>query len=224
MADPRFFADQLDGEDITYLAERYDFTEDFVEQLDDKGWCELLGCGVDELPFYLFDEATFDEYLAEEAENYEASLADDFGSFDDYDPDNPEQGLFDLSDYLERQARQEMRSPNITSFPRPYQTSPAPVAKTVTKYLPGERVRHTKFGDGTVVTAKYKGKDQRLVIRFDRDKHRTHSLIPLSPNLSKLPSKKVTVARKASNPYSSPSAFSRKVSAERVTHHYELVN
>jgi len=113
MTDPRLIANQLDTGDIKHLAERYDFTQDFVRGLNDHEWSELLGCGLNELPFYLFDDDTFDTYLEDFAD---LGDADDF-----YDEDNPVEGSFDLSEVIERQ----LREPAIASAPMP---KPIPIS------------------------------------------------------------------------------------------------
>lgn len=144
MSDNRHYASQLDEVDIGFLAERYGFSVDFIRGLNDTDWLDLLGCGEDELPFYLFDEEDFDEYLADLNEG------DDF-----YDEDNPVQGLFDLNYVLERQ----LNEPAIASAPAPKGVS------------------------------------------------------------------KVSQMRPTPRPsqYSSPSRFSRKTVASKITHHFELV-
>ena len=119
MSDNRFFyARQLDEADIVYLAKRYDFTLDFVRGLNDAEWCDLLGCGKDELPFYLFDEETFDDFL---------SGMDTIEVDDNFDADDFEDGLFDLNYEIERQ----LNEPSITSVPasRP-KARPAPQVST----------------------------------------------------------------------------------------------
>ena len=109
MTEKRFYAEQLDEADIAYLAHRYDFDADFVRGLNDDDWSSLLGCGLDELPFYLFDEDTFDEYLAERQD-----LADDYDFGDDDGG-----GLFDLNYEIERQLSQPALAPTPPTNYRP---------------------------------------------------------------------------------------------------------
>jgi len=105
MGDTLFYSRQLDEADVVYLAERYDFEVDFIRGLRDADWCDLLGCSSEELPFYLFDEDTFDEYLAG-MDTIEVD--DDFGGGDEF-----EDGLFDLNYEIERQ----LNEPSVTSAP-----------------------------------------------------------------------------------------------------------
>ena len=48
-----------------------------------------------------------------------------------------------------------------------FESGKQPTAVDMSDFLPGDRVRHRKFGDGTVVSSQSFGKDAILVIDFD---------------------------------------------------------
>jgi hypothetical protein len=70
----------LDNEDISYLSKRYLIQESQVRGMNDKEWCEFLGCQIEDLPFYLFEECDdFSLYeLNEYEENRPAQVVDIF--------------------------------------------------------------------------------------------------------------------------------------------------
>jgi hypothetical protein len=120
MSDKFLYARQLDEADIHYLATRYDFTHDFIRGLSDADWCDLLGCGHDELPFYLFDENTFDDYLSG-LDTIEVD--DDFGGGDE---DEDGDGFFDLNYFVEKELTERPVSSFTPPASRP-KAKPAPV-------------------------------------------------------------------------------------------------
>lgn len=111
----RKFADQLTVDDLAFLGVRYNMAEEFLSAFTDGEWAEFLGCSIEELPFYLFDESAFDKYLADSAfERVDPTVGfDDFDPDNPYDHDHPDNGRFDLSDYLERQYQQELAEGRI---------------------------------------------------------------------------------------------------------------
>lgn len=62
----RLFVAMLGDEDYAYLAAHYDMTESTMREWNDTEWCEFLGCGTDELPYYLLGDDTI--YVEQEDE------------------------------------------------------------------------------------------------------------------------------------------------------------
>ena len=56
----RRYADLLSNQDIDYLASVYDMDSGFIRGMDDAEWCQFIGCDVDDLAYYLFDDELFD--------------------------------------------------------------------------------------------------------------------------------------------------------------------
>ena len=77
----------LDNEDIAYLSKRYLIQESQARGMNDKAWCEFLGCQAEDLPFYLLEEC--DDYSLYELNEYEESLSAqvvDIFEHSDYQP------------------------------------------------------------------------------------------------------------------------------------------
>jgi len=126
-AEKDFYSKQLDDADIAFLANKYQFEIDFTRGLTDADWANLLGCGESELPFYLFDEETFDEYLA--------STVDYFVDEDYYFADDSDDIGFDIDYEIERQLNQ----PKVVSSPL------TTVAKATAKPTPKVAVKANPY-------------------------------------------------------------------------------
>lgn len=127
----RRYADLLIETDIKYLAKVFELPEDTVRGFIDSEWCEFFGCEIDELAYYLLED---DVHIHSEPFTSipDETAFDDLEGIDDYGT------LFDIEDYLARQADEPPFAPLPKRQPAKKPATKKPVQKKVavstTKY------------------------------------------------------------------------------------------
>jgi len=106
MSNRRTIADQICEDDVAYLANAYDLDQATVRGFNDADWCDFLGCGMYELPYYLFDENS-PAFVEDFDGDARADINDDFA----FDQDS----LFSIDHFIEEEI---MRQPVPTTKPK----------------------------------------------------------------------------------------------------------
>lgn len=130
MSDLNKISELLTEDDYIYLSAAYDLDIDMVRGMNDADWCQFVGCGMTELPYYLFEDGEpmgEVEFLADEVA---------FDEIEDF-----EDTLFDLEAYLQDHAGDEpLPQAKVNSKPKvavkPITTSYSRPSKFASKAAP----------------------------------------------------------------------------------------
>jgi DNA helicase-2/ATP-dependent DNA helicase PcrA len=71
---------------------------------------------------------------------------------------------------------------------RAWSAPPAPeeLSQDAPRYVVGERVRHRRFGDGSILELAGRGKDLKVRVQFDDEEHGTKQLVAAYAGLERV--------------------------------------
>jgi len=125
----RRYADLLIETDVQYLAKVFELSTDIIRGMNDAEWCEFFGCEIEDLAYHLLED---DVHVHNEAF---ATIPDE-ADFDDIENIDDFGTLFDIEEYLARQADEPPFAP-LPKKPvgkKPVQKTQKKVAVSTSKY------------------------------------------------------------------------------------------
>lgn len=126
----------LTEDDFFFLSTKYDLTIDFVRNMNDDDWQAYLGCGKEELAFYLLADDDYANTL-ELTEIYEASIDEIDERYDDsmdtlFEDTDLSEAIIDLNRFREAKPSHPSQASFTPQTFTPYKTKkpakPVPVS------------------------------------------------------------------------------------------------